>query len=146
MLDKNKSKRWVKVVAWGLAIVFGTSFSFLFMLPTPQATKSNRTAPTAADTNPDTQAQSLVGQGDMAAEANDLAQAISFYEQALSLDEQNQDAKSGLAAAYYGQGTAAQSEDTTAANAAFTKYLEILPDGPKADEIKRLLKSSPVAP
>lgn len=140
MLDKSKAKRWVKVVAWGLAIVFGTSFSFLFMLPTPQQTGS-RPGPVVTDSTPEEQAQSLMGQAQIASENGALDQAVIFYEQALSLDEENEDAKSGLADAYYEQGTEAQSEDATAAAESFNKYLDVLPDGPRADEVRELLES-----
>ena len=145
MLDKKRVKTWVKVVAWGLAIVFGTSFSFLFMMPTTQQTNS-RSGPIVTDSTPEEQARSLVGQAEIASDNGDLAQAIDFYEQALSLDEENEDTRSELAAAYYKQGTEAYTEDATTAAVSFNKYLDVLPDGPRADEVRELLKSTAQVP
>ena len=141
MLDKSNSKRWVKVVAWGLAIVFGTSFSFLFMLPTPQQT-SSRPDPAVADSTPQEQARSLVGQAKIASDNGEVAQAVSFYEQALSLDGENEDTRSELAGAYFKLGKETQGKDATAAAESFNKYLDVLPEGPRADEVRELLEST----
>lgn len=142
MLDKHHMKLWVKVVAWGLAIVFGTSFSFLFFMPTGQVSnRPSSPAPAAGLTNTSSeqQAQSLIGQADIALKNGNYDQAADFYTQALSKDAAGADAKSGLADAYYKKGIEAQSADTTAAKDAFAKYLEVSPKGPKASEVKQLL-------
>ncbi len=145
MLDKKHVKTWVKVVAWGLAIVFGASFSFLFMLPrnsmpgnTMNSPTSNSTLPTIT-TTAEEQARSILGQAKMAMDSEDYEQAINFFQQAREMDPNNEESVSGLAEAYYEQGKAFQTKDPTAAVEAFNGYLETLPNGTKAQEVKELL-------
>ncbi len=140
MLDKKQAKTWVKVVAWGLAIVFGTSFSFLFMLPRNSTNPSaSSPAPPTVTATSEERAISMLGQADMAMEAEDYGQAISLFEQARDLDPNNEDSVSGLADAYYEQGKALQTQDPTAAAEAFNGYLETLPNGSKSSQVKKLL-------
>ena len=142
MLDKKQAKTWVKVVAWGLAVIFGASFSFLFMLPR-NSTNSRGASPTspAVTATPEEQALSMLGQANMALDSNDYAQAINFFQQAREMDPNNEESVSGLAETYYEQGKALQTKDPTAAVEALNGYLETSPNGPKAQEVKELLNS-----
>ncbi len=140
MLDKKHSKLWVKVVAWGLAIVFGASFSFLFMLPRNSTNSSiSNTTPPSITSTPEEQAQSMLGQAKMAMDDESYEQAIGFFQQAREMDPNNDESVSGLAEAYYEHGKALQTTDPKAAVEAFNGYLETLPNGPEAREVKKLL-------
>ncbi len=140
MLDKKQAKTWVKVVAWSLAIVFGASFSFLFMLPRNSTTSpTSRSAPTNVTSTPEEQAQSMLGQAKMAMDGESYEQAIDFFQQAREMDPNNEESVSGLAEAYYEHGKALQATDPKAAGEAFNGYLETLPNGPEAREVKELL-------
>jgi len=140
MLDKTHVKTWVKVVAWGLAIVFGASFSFLFMLPGNSTTSStSRTSPTAVTSTPEEQALSMLGQAKMAMDGEDYEQAINFFQQARELDQNNEESVSGLAEAYYEQGKALQTRDPKTAIEAFNGYLQTLPNGARTQEVRELL-------
>ncbi len=139
MLDKKQAKTWVKVVAWTLAVVFGTSFSFLFLLPSPTTKTSSSPAPGTINATPQEQALSMVGQAEIALDNEDYNQAIRFFEEARALDPGSDEIVTGLAEAYYNQGVSSQDDDVTTAIAAFNGYLETLPNGPKANEVKGLL-------
>jgi tetratricopeptide (TPR) repeat protein len=150
VLDTKNAKRWVKIVSWTLAIVFGISFSFLMYMPGREAANSSSsenapetTQTTSAETQtpapPAVQLARLVGQAGVAADNHDFDQAIDLYEQAAKLDENNQDVKNGLADAYYERGKANKTKDSTVAIESFNKYLELLPDGPQADEVSGII-------
>ena len=122
MINKKKSQRWVKIVAWLLAISFGLGMTLLLAIPTP----NNSNAPSPASTStPITGSQAVagaVGQGDLAMKSGNIDQAISFYADAYRLDKKDKSTRKKLTDAY-------------------KKYLQVLPDGPKAEQIKTALKS-----
>jgi len=146
MLNKKKAQLWVKVVAWFLAISFGLGMTLLFALPNqptktvstprPSSTATNRTLTEAEKIRA---AKSLVDQGDLALKKEQTDQAVSFYEQALTLNDGDDAIKSKLGDVYIEVGKQATGNDTTAAKDAYGKYLKILPDGPKAESAKAAL-------
>lgn len=124
MINKDKSPRWVKIVAWVLAISFGLGMTLLFALPTPNqggATNSASTSPkSVAPVSASDAAAAAVGQGDLAMKSDNIDQAISFYENAYRIDKKDEAVRNKLADAY-------------------KKYLQLSPDGANAEKFKTAL-------
>lgn len=123
MINKDKSPRWVKIVAWVLAISFGLGMTLLFALPTPNqgTTNSASTSPKAvAPVSASDAAAAAVGQGDLAMKSDNIDQAISFYENAYRIDKKDKAVRNKLADAY-------------------KKYLQLSPDGANAEKFKTAL-------
>lgn len=144
MLNKKKAQTWVKVVAWLLAISFALGMTLFAAIPIlgpgnrpPQSgSSSGRPAP-----SPDTEADpadSLIGQGDLALKNGRLDEAVGFYEQAYTADKKKTEGK--LAEAYFALGQKAEADkDEAKARAAYGKYLAVLPEGPKAAQVRSAL-------
>jgi len=153
MINKNKSQKWVKIVAWMLAISFGLGMTLFLAIPTPTRTVAPKnTAPSNNPAPPGRQsltpinggqtagaADGALGQGDLAMKTGKIDQAIGFYETAYRLDKKDKTIQEKLGDAYFSQGQQAQDSDKTKAKDAYGKYLELLPEGPKAKSVRAAL-------
>ncbi|MDP1808954.1 MAG: hypothetical protein Q8L35_05390 [Actinomycetota bacterium] len=130
MINKNKSQRWVKIVAWLLAISFGLGMTLLLAIPTPNDTSAPNSPAPAAKTSltPITSgktagpADGAIGQGDLAMKSGKIDQAIGFYETAYQLDRKDKTIREKLRDAY-------------------KRYLQLLPDGPQVKQVKAALEN-----
>ncbi len=149
MLNKGKARTWVKVVAWGLAISFAMSMSLLLIIPTTPRNNSVNQSPRSSEQNPltplskskvNSQVSSAIGQGDLAMKNNEMGQAISYYEKAHEIDEENKDAVSKLSNAYYSHAQELQADGTDTAKTFYNKYLELSPEGEHSAQAKSALE------
>lgn len=151
MLNKSKAKTWVKVVAWGLALVFGTSFTLLIAMPAPRggntipAGQPNSPAsPSERQMTPISKSKSsisgLLGQGEAALKSGRTGDAVAFFEQALEKDNKSTEAREKLGDALFALGQKLTATDKNRAKQAFLKYLEVLPGGAHAAHVKSALK------
>ncbi|MCK4267755.1 MAG: hypothetical protein KAX16_02885 [Actinomycetia bacterium] len=149
MLNKEKARTWVKVVAWGLAISFAMSMSLLLIIPTTPRNNSVNQSPRSSEQNPltplskskvNSQVSSAIGQGDLAMKNNEMGQAISYYEKAHEIDKKNKDAVSKLSNAYYSHAQELQADGTDTAKTFYNKYLELSPEGEHSAQAKSALE------
>lgn len=151
MINKQKSKMWVKVVAWVLAISFGLGMTIMFAIPGPGESPSSDTSASetnspvenpasVADTATADNTEAIVGQGDLASKNGNIDQAVDFYKDAYEVDDNDQTIREKLANAYFALGRQAQNSDTTKAKDAFENYLKLLPDGTQAADAKTALE------
>jgi tetratricopeptide (TPR) repeat protein len=152
MINKRKASRLNKIVSGVLALSFALGMTLFAVLPAFNSSGSNTSAGSSTAANnttsnrplvqvkstKETQFKSLVGQAELAAQAKNWKEAVSFLEQAIKLKKDKKTAAK-LANAYLNLAKEEAKTNQQNAKTLLNKAIEQAPNSPAALEAKQLL-------